>query len=167
MANEREANTLQTRDRSLLWSVLALLVFVVIAVAGYNYSAARHDTIIATAPLDSECLINLTPCSNKLPEGGSVTLNIEPRPLVATTPMRVSVQTNGLPANSIEINFRGESMNMGLNQYRLLDQGTGLFTAQVTLPVCVRNSMFWIAEVMVSTPEGTMVFPFRLETIHP
>lgn len=167
MTASQETTATPINGHSLLWSVIALLTFILIAVAGYNYSPQQSTAIIATAPLNPDCLINEGPCSAKLEKYGDVTLNIEPRPLIATTPMQVSIQTRGMEAREVEINFRGESMNMGLNQFRLLDQGNGKFIAQAILPVCVRSSMFWIADVMVRTPQGTVVFPFRLETVHP
>jgi hypothetical protein len=151
----------------LLWSAVALLLLGLIAVAGYKYREMTLGTLIATAPLDTTCLLNDGRCSATLPGGATASFAITPQPIVATTPLQLSLQLEGLTANSVEVHFRGESMNMGLSQFTLTPQAAGSFGGEAILPVCVRNSMIWIADVLVATPQGRVAFPFRFESVHP
>lgn len=162
--NIRESNE---DAHPLLWSVTALLLIALIAVAGYKYREHIRGTIIATAVLDSTCMLNTQRCTATLPSGSSASLAITPHPIVAATPMQLSLTLEGVEADKVEIHFRGESMNMGLSQFILTHQTGGEFSGEAVLPVCVRNSMIWIADVLVATPQGKVSFPFRFETIHP
>ncbi len=167
MSDEIEKQGPSEDTHSLLWSVAALLLIALIAVTGYKYREHIRSTIIASAPLDSTCMLNTQRCSTTLPGGSSASLDITPHPIVAATPMQLSLTLEGIEAEKVEIHFRGESMNMGLSQFILTHQGGGEFSGEAVLPVCVRNSMIWIADVLVATPQGKIAFPFRFETIHP
>jgi hypothetical protein len=151
----------------ILWSAVALLVLLLISVAGYKYREMALGTLIATAPLDTTCLLNNGRCRTTLPGGATASFAISPQPIVATTPLQLSLQLEGLKAINVEVHFRGESMNMGLSQFTLTPQSGGGFGGEAILPVCVRNSMMWIADVLVATPQGRVAFPFRFESIHP
>lgn len=167
MSDISEQPTTSNEGHPLIWTITALLLIILIAVAGYKYREHIRGTIIATAPLDSNCMLNTDSCTATLSAGGSASLTIAPHPIVAATPMQLSLHLEGLTAEDIEIHFRGESMNMGLSQFVLTKQADGQFSGEAILPVCVRNSMIWIADVLVSTPQGKLAFPFRFETIHP
>lgn len=167
MSDETDKHESGEDVHPLLWSVVALLLIALIAVAGYKYCEHRRGTIIATAPLDSTCMLNTQRCTSTLPGGSSASLAIAPHPIVAATPMQLSLTLEGIEAEEVEIHFRGESMNMGLSQFILTQQTGGNFSGEAVLPVCVRNSMIWIADVFVATPQGKIAFPFRFETIHP
>jgi hypothetical protein len=151
----------------LLWSIVALLLLVLIAVAGYKYRQMTLDNLVATASLDASCMLNTGQCSASLPDGRTASFAITPQPIVATTPLQLSLQLEGIEARGVEVHFRGETMNMGLNQFILTPQGEGRFGAEAILPVCVRNSMVWIADVLVATPQGRLAFPFRFESVRP
>lgn len=151
----------------LLWSVVALLLLLLIGVAGYKYRQVTSATLIATAPLDTRCLLNAGPCTAALPGGHRARFAITPHPITATTPLQLSLQLEGVEANGVEVHFRGESMDMGLSQFVLAPQGDQRFGGEAILPVCVRNSMMWIADVLVATPQGRIAFPFRFESHRP
>lgn len=151
----------------LIWSLVALLLLAFIAVAGHKYREQQRNTVIATAPLDLNCLLHNSDCASRLPEGASASLSLSPRPILSATPMQVSLKLEGLAPSGVEIHFRGESMNMGLNQFTLGKVAEGEYGAEVILPVCVRSSMMWIADVVVATPQGKVTFPFRFESRHP
>ena len=55
-------------------------------------------------------------------------------------------------------------MNMGPNNVTLKPQQPGLYSGQGMLPVCIRNSMEWQADVYVQTDEGIFVAPFIFVT---
>lgn len=153
----------------LIWSIAALCLLVAIAVAGYKYREFQRNSIITTAPLDSACLLNTGTCRTVLDGGLSAEIAITPLPIYSATPMQVALQLTSTAEDilGVEIHFRGESMNMGLNQFTLQSQQEGRYGGEVILPVCVRNSMMWIAEVQVATGRGKLAIPFRFESRHP
>lgn len=151
----------------LLWSVAALLLLVLIGVAGYKYRQMDSADLIATAPLDVTCLLNAGPCTASLADGRTASFAITPHPITATTPLQLSLQLEGLEVRGVEVHFRGESMDMGLSQFTLTRQSPHNFGGEAILPVCVRNSMMWIADVLVATPQGRIAFPFRFESHRP
>jgi hypothetical protein len=167
MSNETESSVTTEGGHPLLWSIAAILLLTLIAVIGSEYRERANSAIVATAPLDSTCLLNSGKCIAILPNGGSASFVIAPNPIIATTPMQLSLTLEGIEARNVEVHFRGESMNMGLNQFTLTHQAGGDFSGEAILPVCVRNTMMWIADVQVATPQGKVVFPFRFETRHP
>lgn len=167
MNDETDRHNASEGGHPLLWIITAILLFALIAVAGYKYREHARSTVIATAPLDPGCLLNTRRCTAALPNGSSASLAIAPHPIVVATPMQLSLSLEGIEARQVEIHFRGEEMDMGLSQYILTQQGGGEFSGEAILPVCVRNSMFWIADVLVVTPQGKFIFPFRFETVHP
>lgn len=167
MSLETESHEAKTDGHPLIWSITAILFIALLAAAGYKYREHMQGTTIATAPLDQHCMLNMQQCTSRLPDGGGASLTIAPHPIVAATPMQVSLQLEGLEAQGVEIHFRGESMNMGINQFILTHNSAGNYSGEVILPVCVRSSMIWIADVVVATPKRKIVFPFRFESIHP
>lgn len=167
MSDTTEKKETNQDGHPLLWTIAALLLLVLIAVAGYKYRQMASGNLIATAPLDTTCLLDAGSCTASLPTGASASFAITPHPIVATTPLQLSLQLKGIEARSVEVHFSGESMNMGLSQFTLTPQAEGTFSGEAILPVCVRNSMMWIADVLVTTPQGRVAFPFRFESRHP
>jgi hypothetical protein len=151
----------------ILWSAVALLLLILIAVAGYKYREVANGTLVATAPLDTSCLLNDGNCTTILPAFGTASFAITPQPILATTPLQLSLRLEGIKARSVEVHFRGETMDMGLSQFTLTQQTEGNFGGEAILPVCVRNSMMWIADVLITTPQGRVAFPFRFESRRP
>jgi hypothetical protein len=75
-----------------------------------------------------------------LPQSGlQVRFNQIPRPMQA---FKVDVV---LPeARSVYARFVMQGMEMGLNRYRLLPDGTGRWQAEVMLPACVQGRRDWL-----------------------
>ena len=152
--------------------MLGLSGFLIIAllIGGYyKVEMAKKNTIIARVAIDKTCDLQLKNCSLKLPNGGEVTLAIEPRPIPLVKKFNINVTTNNVKAEAISVDFKGTTMNMGPNNVKLKSlQSDNLhfnkYAGQGMLPVCIRNSMEWQADVYVQTDEGIFVAPFIFVT---
>jgi hypothetical protein len=123
-----------------------------------------NPQIVATAPLDPQCDLRQGACMARLPEGGAVRLDLDPKTLPLLEPLRIAVDVEGLRALGVEVDFAGVDMNMGYNRPALAAEGAGRFVGTTVLPVCVRYRMDWEARVLVRTPAGLVAAPFRFAT---
>jgi len=142
----------------------AALITILIAAAYYKTELTRKNNLIVRAEPDKSCDLQKSACSLTIPDGGTVLLDIEPRPIPLVQGLKIKVQTSSIDAEKIAIKFNGTSMNMGPNNITLLARGSGVFTGQGMLPVCIRNSMEWQADVYVQTDEGIIIAPFIFVT---
>ncbi|HID44702.1 MAG TPA: hypothetical protein EYP34_02960 [Chromatiaceae bacterium] len=113
----------------------------------------------------SNCDLHDGPCTAVLPNGGEVAFSILPRSIPLTKPLKLQVQVKGVKARKVEVDFSGVTMNMGYNRPRLSAKGEGSFEGEGLLPVCIRQRMDWEAKLMVDTPEGLFIIPYRFETV--
>lgn len=141
--------------------LLLILALLAVIAAGYLYSdllLPKADVTVQPLP---GCDLQKTPCRAGLPGGGNLELSISPRPIPLAAPIRVEVKIAGLPAETVEVDFAGVSMNMGYNRPRLAAAGDGRFTAEATLPVCVTGEMDWGATVLLEAGRRRFSVPFR------
>jgi len=124
----------------------------------------QKQQIIERAAINPECGLSEFPCRVKLNSGGSVQLNISPRPVVVMKPLDVQVELSKVAAKRVVAQFGGVGMNMGINRYIFKQRQDGSYQATVTLPVCIRNRMEWEAEILLETEQGIIVAPFKFET---
>lgn len=153
----------------VLWGIAGLLAVALIAAALYRGWPILFPEVMQTAPLDPACDLRAGPCRARFPDGGTVRLGIEPRSIPVVEPLQLSVQVEGIDASAVEVDFAGTDMEMGFNRVRLLPappppRGGDVFVGQAMLPICVRSRMEWEAKVMLTTPQGLWVAPFRFET---
>jgi hypothetical protein len=155
------------RDRgtTLLWVALGLLFAALLALAVLKAWPLLYPEVAATAPLDPACDLRAGPCSARFPGGGAVRFAIEPRTLPPLEPLRIAADLEGIEARSVEVDFAGTDMNMGYNRVALKQTQAGRYEGQGILPVCVRSRMGWEAKVMLHTPGGILVAPFRFEAV--
>lgn len=74
------------------------------------------------------------------------------------------------PESSVQIDeinlvFSMQGMNMGLNKYRLLHGSDGVWTGNVTLPICTSGRSDWLADfdIQAAGQRWKMQLPFVLE----
>ena len=53
------------------------------------------------------------------------------------------LQVRAVHAKAVHARFMMRDMEMGLNRYRLLPDGTGTWTGKIILPVCVHGRSDW------------------------
>lgn len=156
-------NKMKNRISTLWGAAIAMLVALGIVVALKTMEPSTA-AIIETATLNPDCDLHQGECSLSLPDLGTVSLSITPRPIPVIKPIQVTVKTQGFEAKSITVDFNGVNMNMGINHYKMVQKAPDQFVAESLLPVCVRNSMSWQADIQVETDKGGYVFPFRFDT---
>ncbi|MCK5813801.1 MAG: hypothetical protein KAH03_06070 [Cocleimonas sp.] len=148
-----------------LWTVVALLGFVIILIIGYKIKASMSPQITATAELEASCDLRQEKCLSKLPGGGTVSLLITPNTLPILHPLALTVDVDGVKVSMIEVDFIGIDMDMGYNRSKLDKVDDHHFKGKAVIPVCVRSKMEWEARVLLQTEKGLLMAPFRFYTI--
>jgi len=143
----------------------ALILVAVVVVGGLYIWNQTPANIVATAPLDTHCDLQVGSCESHFPGGGRVLFSISPHPIVGLKPLQLKVWTEGMAPQVVEVDFRGLGMNMGFNRPRLQEDSAGEYSGTGTLSVCILDRMAWEATVLVSTRDGVYAAPFRFETI--
>ena len=141
-------------------TMIALLVG--IAAAGYYWSPLLLPKADVTAPPQAGCDLQRQTCAAVLPDGARIELSIAPRPIPILTPLRVEVVITGLQAGKVEVDFAGETMNMGYNRTSLAANGGGRHIGEAFLPVCVSGGMNWVVTVQVETGRQRIAVPYRV-----
>jgi hypothetical protein len=69
------------RSTPLMLALSGFLIIALLFAGYYKIEMAKKNTIIARIEPDKSCNLQLKACGLKLPDGGEVTLAIEPRPI--------------------------------------------------------------------------------------
>lgn len=159
---------MQLKHRIWTSAAITILLTAVVATAIYlwNWNDIGSD-IKATAPLTPSCDLQHRACQAQFPDGSQVTLSISPRPILGLKPLQIRVQTKGIEAQTVKVDFRGLDMNMGYNRPHLSKESAGQYSGMGVLSACILERMTWEATVLVRTAEGVMAAPFRFETTNP
>lgn len=154
------------RGNRLRWNILTALLLAVMAVIYFKVKPMLDEpTLLATAPVPTLCDLNQTVCTSRLEGIGEIALALSPRPVPVLKPLEVRVESRIDDVRSIALRVTGRNMNMGVNQFLLKPQGGNGYRGEAMLPVCVRDRMEWLAEVVVETGHGQLIFPFHFETV--
>lgn len=146
--------------RNFYSPIAAILAMLIAAVAGYLW-LPRADVPL---PLVEGCRLDRQTCSAALPGGGRVKMDLEPRPVPASAPMRVTVTVEGEQPGRVEVGFQGVDMNMGLHRLPLTAIADGRHVGETTLPVCVTGRMVWQATVVLEVGRKNITVPFHFES---
>jgi hypothetical protein len=155
------------RSGQILWVAVGILAAAVVGLAFYKVWPTMHPEVAARAPLNPSCDLRKGPCSVWFPEGGEVALAISPRGIPVVQPLQVTVDLKRINARKVTVDFAGVDMDMGYNRVALQQVRPGRYTGNAMLPVCVRRRMRWEAKVLVQSPGGYLVGPFRFDTVRP
>lgn len=151
------------KRRKLLPDLLILAALGILGAAGYYLAPLLTPRSDIALPL-STCDIGKSPCRIDLPGGGTLEVDIAPRPIPALKPLKVQAVASGTGVRSVEIDFAGVDMKMGYNRPRLEDTGNGRFVGEASLPVCITGGMEWEATVLVETRGALVAAPFRFRS---
>lgn len=157
-------------SRQALWLVVAVLAAGLLAgmgfLAGRWLSAADPSSqAIKLSPVAADCM----PVGQRCEAASGATrlvFYMGPGGVTPLEPFTVEVDTGGLgqPAHAVQVEFRMEGMDMGLNRYRLRPQpeAASVWRARGTLPVCSARRLDWIAVVEVEAGDALYQarFPF-------
>ncbi len=109
------------------------------------------------------CDLQKRACAATWPQGGRIEFSITPRPIPLLQALRVEVTVSGVKPAKVEVDFAGETMNMGYNRSELAAVGPGRYAGETSLPVCVSGSMAWVATVIVEADRQRVAVPFRFD----
>lgn len=147
-------------SKALLNTVIALSL-AILGVIGYKVSPLILPGADAILPAVL-CSPSESPCTTNLPGGERISFALTPHPIRPLQMLDVSVHTEILKLDMIEVDFDGVDMKMGYNRIRLNGQN-GVFSGQFMLPVCVSGSMRWAATVIITTPSRQIAIPFHFD----
>ena len=93
----------------------------------------------------------------------TVSFGTEPRAL-QPFPVRLQLESES-QADAVTVAFSMRGMDMGLNRYRLIADASGVWAADITLPVCTSGRSDWLAdfELVVADRRFQLQVPFMLE----
>jgi hypothetical protein len=128
------------------------------------WAASRLNTPTAQRlQPDPACDLTQGPCSLPLPDGGSISLALTPRPPKVMVPLSLRVDLEG-PAAAVWVDFVGLNMEMGFNRAELTAGPGGLWQGQIILPICTAAEMQWEARVYIQQDHGQIEAPFAFAT---
>lgn len=153
------------RSMTFYWGIAGLLFVALAGVATYKVMPVLNPEVGGTAALDRDCDLRACPCQSQLPGGGSVSFAIKTPGIPLVKPLDLEVRLTDVEASKVEVDFVGIDMNMGFNRPKLSAVGDGVFSGTGMLPVCVRVAMEWEARVLITTPRGLLVAPYRFITV--
>lgn len=148
----------------LMLSISGVLIVALLFSGYYKVEMAKKNNVIAQIEADKSCDLQKTACTLKLPGGGEVTLDIQPKPIPLVQNINITVNTDVIKAEAVSVDFKGTTMNMGPNNVRLKSSTPNVYSGKGMLPVCIRNSMEWQADVYLQTSEGIIIAPFLFVT---
>ncbi len=151
-------------NKKILADVIGLELIALVVIVGYKLSPMLLPKADVTVQPDPVCNLQREACSVALPSGGKIQLTMGTRPVPLVKPFEVQVTTTGLSPSRVEIDFAGVDMNMGMNRPQLTERGTGNYTAEVTLPVCITGQMDWQATVLLESGNERIAIPYRFST---
>ncbi len=152
------------KNTPVLLGISGLLIIALLFAGYYKVELAKKNNVIARLDVDKSCDLQKMACRLKLPDGGEVTLDIQPRPIPLVQTINIKVNTNAIKAEAVSVDFKGTTMNMGPNNVKLSASSSDVYSGKGMLPVCIRNSMEWQADVYLQTSEGIVIAPFIFVT---
>lgn len=142
----------------------ALAVAMLLAVVLLWPNPATQDSLPVRVVMPPPCRLDMRACSAGVAAGRRVDLSLTPRPVPAGTPFRAQLNLHGFDAEEAVLAFDGIDMSMGVYRESLRRDAPGLWSATVTLPVCVTGVMRWHARLRIATRSEWLELPFVLQT---
>ncbi|MDP2852207.1 MAG: hypothetical protein Q8O23_02260 [Gallionella sp.] len=150
--------------KSHLLNAAMIVALLAIAVVGHQFSPLLLPKADVVGVVEAGCDLHRRACAATLPQGGRLEFSITPRPIAFLQTLRVEATVSGIEARKVEVDFAGESMNMGYNRGELVATGRGAYVGEAALPVCVSGGMTWVATVIVETAGQRIAVPYRFDT---
>lgn len=146
------------------WVTLAMIVaLIALALLGRQFSPLLLPKADVAGVAEPGCDLQKRACAATWQQGGRLEISITPRPIPLLQALHVEVTVSGVKPTKVEVDFAGESMNMGYNRSELAAGGPGRYAGETSLPVCVSGSMAWVATVIVEADRQRVAVPFRFD----
>jgi len=132
-------------------ALFVLLLFTALALLRWWYVASQNE-VITLQPV-AGCDLHRGPCHAETAGGGRVSLLITPQSIPVLEELQLQVRLQGIEAESVEVQFTGVDVDMGLLRYPLSAAGEGVFRGPAWLSVCAQRRM-----------QGQILVPFQFDT---
>ncbi len=116
---------------------------------------------------DMDCDLRAGPCTLSMDGGRKIRFGIKPRDIPVGKVLQLSVDLDGLDADTVSVDMNGVDMDMGLSPYPLKKKTARHFEGPGGLNFCSRGIMEWEARVRVSNGNREIIAPFRFITTAP
>jgi nitrogen fixation protein FixH len=116
----------------------------------FEAKRAAQGQAAAAAPAQKPCDLGAAPCSAAV-AGGTVTLELSPRPLRTMSDLRVRAVVAGVEPAAVSVSFAMPGMKMGDNVSRLARTG-GAWEGKAVLVRCPSGRKNWEADVKLERP---------------
>ncbi|RMG34365.1 MAG: hypothetical protein D6720_09565 [Gammaproteobacteria bacterium] len=129
--------------RALGWAIL-FGVLVALGYLGARYLATPART---TVPIEvaSGCDLSEEGCIHELPDGGTMVLELRPRPIPLMTSVDVEVRVTGSETVPLRLDITGLNMRMAPNVVTFSSVAKGVWRGETIFPVCSQRRMHWQA----------------------
>ncbi|WP_019595155.1 hypothetical protein [Thioalkalivibrio sp. ALM2T] len=155
-------------NRVAPWLVAILLLATAWVLADRYLDTGGSGDVTILQP--GECDLNVAACTATHPAGGTLTLEIAPRPVPMLQPLALTLDLDATARThlghpeALELDLAGVEMYMGFQRPRLEHAGDGRYTGETTLPICTTEAMTWAATVMPAGDPDAARVQFRFVT---
>ncbi|MCF8197599.1 MAG: hypothetical protein K9J42_02435 [Sulfuritalea sp.] len=153
-----------SRSNAISMAMIATLIG--LALLGQQLSPLLLPKADVSGSAEPGCDLQRQACEGAFAKGGRMRLSITPRPIAFLSPLRVEVSVTGVKPRKVEVDFSGETMNMGYNRRELTAARPTRYVGETSLPVCVTGRMAWVATVIIETDQQRISIPFRFDVGH-
>ena len=152
----------EVNQRKILVDVIGMLLIATVTLIAYKLSPLWFSTDRIIQP-DRSCNLNRGSCKMAV-NGGEIEFQLNPRPIPLLNEIRIEVRITNIAIRHLDADFAGVGMNMGLVRIPLSDDGTGVWRATTSLPVCVTSQMRWRLTLILETPLDSILIPVEFST---
>ena len=115
-------------------------------------------------PLVTDCNLHTQACKAQRGEV-TVRLALTPHPVPVAKNFKVTVDLHGFSEISqVDLDISGVNMYMGYNRVTLTETRPGHYVGQAILAFCTSDQMIWQLGVLLHSPKGRILVPFKLVT---
>ena len=127
--------------------LMIAMVLIIVALVGARMQPSSEAQMIACADPVIGCKFEH--------RGQTVQLRFSHSPMTLQ-PFTITLHAPG--ARQVQAEFQMQGMEMGFNRYRFTADKTGIFTARVTLPVCVSGRRDWRLDLQIDSQRYAIPF---------
>jgi di/tricarboxylate transporter len=140
---------------ALQWSIaskfLALCLLGLMLIAIYNSSSKYFQKPLEQAQIEHVNCVDLVQGCDV--DGISIKFDHQPK---AMQPFHFQLQT--ADAKNIHATFTMVGMQMGMSRYRLLQQTSNIWGAEIILPICTQSRGDWVMEIEIKKVDAIQRF---------
>jgi hypothetical protein len=156
-----------SRPALLRYLMLVTLIAVVVALWYLASHSLRLGKEVHWIPSTTPCNLHGGACTARLEDSVLAFEMGGEGPIRALEILPLTVSLSGLEARSVEVEFVGRDMDMGLHRFALSPGEDGVFRGEGQLSLCTDAVMPWQARVVVETADGQLGSRFDFDVERP